>query len=204
MSPSAHHPRHLRHTEICAVLQRRGIVVMRTDTVYGLHGVAPDTGARLAHLKGRDEAKRMLVLVADAAGAEAVTGAAPPPALAALWPGPLTIVLPVAARSARGLGVTTLGVRVPGDPALRAIVAEVGKPIYSTSANRAGEPPLHDHDALQRAFGAAADLLVYDGPPSAAQPSTVVDATVSPARVVRAGALAISPDQLAGRSGRSG
>ncbi|MDE0027367.1 MAG: L-threonylcarbamoyladenylate synthase [Spirochaetaceae bacterium] len=201
MSPSAHHP---RHTEICAVLQRRGIVVMRTDTVYGLHGVAPDTGARLAHLKGRDEAKRMLVLVADAAGAEAVTGAAPPPALAALWPGPLTIVLPVVARSARGLGVTTLGVRVPGDPALRAIVAEVGAPIYSTSANLAGEPPLHDHDALQRAFGAAADLLVYDGPPSAAQPSTVVDATVSPARVVRAGALAISADQLAGRSGRSG
>lgn len=198
MPSSALHP---RHAEICAVLQRRGIVVMRTDTVYGLHGVAPDTGSRLADLKGRDEARRMLVLVADAAGAEAVTGAAPPPALAALWPGPLTIVLPVMARSGRGLGVTTLGVRVPGDPALRAIVAEVGKPIYSTSANRAGEPPLRDHDALQRAFGAVADLLVYDGPPAAAQPSTVVDATVSPARVVRAGALAVSADQLAGRPG---
>ena len=183
------------------MLQRRGIVVMRTDTVYGLHGVAPDTGRRLAELKGRDEAKRMLVLVADAAAAEVVTGAAPPPALAALWPGPLTIVLPVVARSDRGLGVTTLGVRVPGDPALRAIVGEVGEPIYSTSANRAGEPPLHDHDALQRAFGVAVDLLVYDGPPAAARPSTVVDATVSPARVARAGALTISADQLAGRSG---
>ena len=185
------------------MLQRRGIVVMRTDTVYGLHGVAPDTGARLAGLKGRDEAKRMLVLVADAAGAQAVTGTEPPPALAALWPGPLTIVLPVAARSGRGrdLGVATLGVRVPGDPALRAIVAEVGEPIYSTSANRAGEPPLRDRDALQRAFGAAADLLVYDGPPAAAQPSTVADATVAPARVVRAGAIALSAAQLAGTPG---
>ena len=192
--PSNLHP---RHAEICAVLRRRGIVVMRTDTVYGLHGVAPDTGARLAELKGRDEARRMLVLVADAAGAEALTGAAPPPALAALWPGPLTIVLPVRKRPDRRLGVATLGVRVPGDPALRAIVAEVGEPVYSTSANRAGEPPLHDHDALRRAFAAAVDLLIYDGPPAAAQPSTVVDATVSPPRVVRAGAIAISAGQLA-------
>ena len=183
------------------MLQRRGIVVMRTDTVYGLHGVAPDTGARLAALKGRDEAKRMLVLVADAAAAEALTGAAPPRALAALWPGPLTIVLPVRPQPGQRLAVATLGVRVPGDPALRAIVEEVGEPVYSTSANRAGEPPLRDRDALQRAFAVAADLLVYDGPPSAAQPSTVVDATVSPPRVVRAGALAISAEQLAGMDG---
>ena len=186
------------------MLRRRGIVVMRTDTVYGLHGVAPDTGARLAGLKGRAEARQMLVLVAEAADAEAVTGVAPPPALAALWPGPLTIVLPVRprpvpapSRSGRRFDVPTLGVRVPGDPALRAIVADVGEPIYSTSANRAGDPPLRDRAALQRVFGAAADLLVYDGPPVAARPSTVVDATVSPPRVVRAGAIAISAEQLA-------
>ena len=197
MSPNLHP----RHAEICAVLRRRGIVVMRTDTVYGLHGVAPDTTARLADLKGRDAAKQMLVLVADAAGAEAVTGVAPPPALAALWPGPLTVVLPVLPRPGSRFGAATLGVRVPGDPALRAIVAEVGEPVYSTSANRAGEPPLHDLDALQRAFGRTADLLIYDGPPAAAQPSTVVDATVSPPRVVRAGAIAFSTEQLARMAG---
>ena len=170
---------------------------MRTDTVYGLHGVAPDTGPRLADLKGRDEARQMLVLVADAAAAAAVTGTAPPPALAALWPGPLTVVLPVRQRPGRPFTVATLGVRVPGDPALRAIVAEVGEPVYSTSANPAGTPPLHDRAALQRAFGAAADLVVYDGPPAAGQPSTVVDATVSPPRVLRAGAIALSDEQLA-------
>jgi L-threonylcarbamoyladenylate synthase len=192
---------HPRHAEICAVLRRRGIVVMRTDTVYGLHGVAPDTGPRLADLKGRDETRQMLVLVADAAAAEAVTGTAPPPALAALWPGPLTIVLPVVPRSDSRLKVATLGVRVPGDPALRAIAAHVGEPIFSTSANRAGTPPLRDRDALQRAFGATADLLVYDGPPLEAQPSTVVDATVSPPRVLRAGAIALTDEQLARMAG---
>lgn len=187
---------HPRHAEICAVLRRRGIVVMRTDTVYGLHGVAPDTGARLADLKGRDETRQMLVLVADAAAAQAVTGTAPPPALAALWPGPLTIVLPVVRHPGSRFSAATLGVRVPGDPALRAIVADVGAPIYSTSANRAGTPPLQDHDALRRAFGSSADLLVYDGRPAAAQPSTVVDASVSPPRVLRAGAIALSAAQL--------
>ena len=143
----------------------------------------------------------MLVLVADAAAAEAVTGTAPPPALAALWPGALTIVLPVVQYPGGRFSAATLGVRVPGDPALRAIVAEVGAPIYSTSANRSGTPPLQDHDELQRAFGRSADLLVYDGPPVDAQPSTVVDASVSPPRVVRAGAIALSAGQLARMAG---
>ena len=194
--------RHPRHRQICAVLRRRGIVVMRSDTVYGLHGVAPDTGERIAAMKGRSAAKQLLVLVADAAAATEVTGTAPPPALAALWPGPLTIVLPVQARDgSRFAGVTaTLGVRVPADPALRAIVAEVGAPVYSTSANRAGEPPLNDRAALQHAFGEVADLIVYDGPSLAAQPSTVVDASVTPPRVIRAGVISLSASQLRGGS----
>ena len=75
---------HPRHEEICAVLRRRGVVAMRSDTVYGLHGV--DTGARLTALKGRADGKPLLLLLADARAAEAVTGSAPPPALAALWP----------------------------------------------------------------------------------------------------------------------
>lgn len=190
--------RRLHHGEICAVLRRRGIVVMRSDTVYGLHGVAPDTGERIAAMKGRSEAKPLLVLVADATAAEAVTGTAPPPALAALWPGPLTIVLPMRPRDGSRFAAvtTTLGVRVPADPVLRAIVAAVGEPLYSTSANRAGEPPLRDRAALQHAFGDVADLIVYDGPPVTAQPSTVVDASVTPPRVVRTGAISLSASQL--------
>ncbi len=192
--------RRLHHGEICAVLRRRGIVVMRSDTLYGLHGVAPDTGERIAAMKGRSAAKPLLVLVADATAAEAVTGTAPPPALAALWPGPLTIVLPVRAQDGSRFAAVsaTLGVRVPADPVLRAIVADVGEPVYSTSANLAGGPPLNERTALQHAFGDVADLIVYDGPPATVQPSTVVDASVTPPRVVRAGAISLSASQLHG------
>ncbi len=192
---------HPRHEEICAVLRRRGIVAMRSDTVYGLHGVAPATGARLAALKGRaDAAKPLLVLVAGARAAEAVTGTAPPPALAALWPGPLTIVLPVAqpAPSPVAAGAASLAVRVPADPALRAIITAVGAPLYSTSANRAGEPPLGEPAALRAAFGGRVELIVDDGAVTAAAPSTIVDATVAPPRILRAGAAAVSAARLRG------
>ena len=181
------------------MLRGGGIVIMRSDTVYGVHGVAPATGARLTALKGRPDGKPLLVLLADGSSAEKVTGTRPPPALAALWPGPLTIVLPVAdpAPTPIAAGARSLGVRVPADPALRAIVAAVGAPLYSTSANRAGEPPLGDPAALRAAFGSSVELIVDDGPVTAAVPSTIVDATVSPARVLRAGAVTVTAAQLA-------
>jgi L-threonylcarbamoyladenylate synthase len=194
--------RHPRHAEICAVLRRGGIVAMLSDTVYGLHGVAPAAGARLTALKGRSDDKPLLVLLADGAAAAAVTGTPPPPALAALWPGPLTIVLPVVqpAPTRVAAGAQTLAVRVPADPALRAIIAAVGAPLYSTSANRAGEPPLGDPAALRAAFGGSVDLVVDDGPVTAALPSTIVDVTASPPRVVRAGAVSVTAAQLAAAS----
>ena len=180
------------------MLRGGGIVIMRSDTVYGVHGVAPATGARLTALKGRPDGKPLLTLVADRSSAERITGTRPPPALAALWPGPLTIVLPVAdpAPTPVAAGARSLAVRVPADPALRAIVAAVGAPLYSTSANRAGEPPLGCPSALRATFGNSVELIVDDGPVTAAVPSTIVDATVAPARILRAGAVAITEAQL--------
>ena len=180
------------------MLRRRGIVLMRSDTVYGLHGSAPATGARLTALKGRPDGKPLLVLVADGRSAETITGTAPPPALAALWPGPLTIVLPVAepAPTPVAAGAGSLAVRVPADPALRAIIAAVGAPLYSTSANRTGEPPLGDPAALRAAFGSSVELIVDDGPVAATAPSTIVDVTTSPPRILRAGAVAVTAAQL--------
>jgi L-threonylcarbamoyladenylate synthase len=114
----------------------------------------------------------------------------------------LTIVLPVAepAPTPVAAGARSLAVRVPADPALRAIIAAVGAPLYSTSANRAGEPPLGDPAALRAAFGGSVDLVVDDGPVTAALPSTIVDVTASPPRVVRAGAVSVTAAQLAAAS----
>jgi L-threonylcarbamoyladenylate synthase len=110
----------------------------------------------------------------------------------------LTIVLPVAepAPTPVAAGARSLAVRVPADPALRAIIAAVGAPLYSTSANRPGAAPLADPAALRAAYAGAVDLIVDDGPAGAALPSTIVDVTVAPPRIVRAGALPLSAAQL--------
>ncbi len=176
------------------VLRAGGTVVLPTDTVYGLAALPTVRGAtdQLVTLKGRAAQQPLAVLVADAAQARALVRPPTPEAarwMAELWPGPLTLVLarrPEAEALALGGDPTTIGVRCPGHAFVRALAAEVG-PLATTSANRHGEP------TPPTAAGAAAALagpvgLVVDGGPAGTVASTVVDATVSPWRVLRVGA----------------
>ena len=84
------------------VLRAGGVVAIPADTVYGLAAVAakPEAVARLAAMKGRSKSQPIAVLVADAAQAEELAGEPSAEAVSlmdAFWPGPLTIVLPIAA-----------------------------------------------------------------------------------------------------------
>ncbi len=202
-----------RVDEIVDVLQRGGLVVLPTDTVYGLAALPTDAAAveRVFALKGRRADVPIAVLCASAgqalgladpvAGVEAVAHQ--------LWPGPLTLVLPRRAGVDLHLGepVHTIGLRVP-DHALVRAVAERAGPIAATSANRHGEP------TPPTAAGAAASLvgdpdLVVDGGPLEATASTVVDCTtepwtprrhgpVDPPEVLRIGATARRDDDPEG------
>jgi len=178
---------------VATLLIGGGSVVVPTDTVYGLAALAsrPDAVARLFELKERSERQPMAVLVADEAQALELIE---PPAQAvstwmgAFWPGPLTLVLRRRS-SARHLELggddTTVGMRCPAHPWVRALAARVG-PIATTSANR------HGHATPTTAAAAAASLvhppgLVVDGGPASLVASTVVDATGPEWRVLRAG-----------------
>ncbi len=171
--------------EAAAVLEAGGVVVVPTDTVYGLAARAEHRGA-LYPLKGRPEGVPVAVLVADAA--QAWTLARPSPLArrlaARFWPGPLTVVCDAEAR----WGEPTVGVRCPDHDLVRALAARVG-PVATTSANRHGEPTPAD------AAAAAASLLgevalVLDGGTCEGRPSTVVDATGDEPAVLRLGAIA--------------
>ena len=100
------------------------------------------------------------------------------------------MVVPLARPIPASLDALSLGVRVPAHAALRAVLARVG-PVTGTSWNRAGEPPRSDPDA----GGApdAIDLLVDGGRTPGGAPSTLLDATVSPPRVLREGAFRWPP-----------
>ena len=120
------------------------VVVLPTDTVYGVAALPTDRGAvdELFIRKGRPADMLLAVLVADPDQARAL--AAPgtlPEALDALWPGPLTVVVERAAGADLHLGATsdTVGIRCPDHDLVRALAARVG-PLATTSANRTGRP----------------------------------------------------------------
>ena len=174
---------------LAAVLATGGVAAIPCDTIYGLVGIDPDAEARIRLLKGRDEGKPFLRLVPDVSWILRLTGREAPPRLARHWPGPLTLVLP----AERG---GTLALRVPAAEWLRGLIAELDRPLLSTSVNRSGGPALWRTVDIVREFGGRVDLVLDGGDLPDAEPSTIVDATARPFRITRAGALTLSEEDL--------
>jgi len=182
-----------RVDEIVRVLERGGVVVLPTDTVYGLAALPSSPGAveRVFALKGRRADVPIAVLCASAAQALALADPVPgvEQVAARFWPGPLTLVLPRRPGVDLPLGepVHTIGLRVPDHELVRAIAERVG-PIATTSANRHGAatPPTA---AEAGASLAGEPDLVVDGGRLEATASTVVDATQAPWAVLREGTI---------------
>lgn len=177
---------------VAAALGAGAVVGLPTDTVYGLGvSVAHGRVSDLFACKGRPDGQPVAVLVATRADAEqlGVLGPAADRIVSAFWPGPLTIVVPRVDGWDVDLGGApgTVGLRCPDDPALGALLGEVG-PLAVTSANRSGRPPLGDPADIAATFGADVPVVWDDGPRHGT-PSTVVDCTVTPAVVLREGGV---------------
>jgi tRNA threonylcarbamoyl adenosine modification protein (Sua5/YciO/YrdC/YwlC family) len=181
--------------EVARALCAGAIVAIPTDTVYGLAALPTDATAvaRLVELKGRGAGQPIAMLF------DAIEAVAPylddPAALERVrrfWPGALTAV--VRAKAGSGLvppviaKAGTVGVRQPDDELTRRVLRGCGGVLAATSANRHGEPPTTSAAEVVEAFGAT--MAVLDGGPrSGGLPSTVVDLTVEPPRVLREGAV---------------
>jgi L-threonylcarbamoyladenylate synthase len=112
------------------------------------------------------------------------------------WPGPLTLIFPSQPQLPRLLtgGTGTIGVRQPRQALTCRLITALGHPITGTSANRTGCPPLVRAVEVAREFGDGVDLILEAGACPGGLPSTIVDVTSSPPRLVRGGA--ISPAEL--------
>lgn len=182
--------------EAIGVLRAGGIVALPTDTVYGIavalatpHGIE-----RLFHVKRRPPEKAIALLLADQAQAAELGEVSPAAAAlaAALWPGPLTLVLPARPDprlpEVLGAGTASVGVRLPDHPAPRALAAAVG-PLPTTSANLSGRPDPLDAATVVDELGDGVDLVLDGGRTPGSRPSTVVDLTVDPPVVLRVGLI---------------
>ena len=182
--------------EAVAALRAGLLVVLPTDTVYGLcaDGYREAPYRRLCRLKGRPEGMPTALLAADL---DTILDAVPEArgraavAARALLPGPYTLVLPNPARRFRWLTGTTpetIGVRVPDLPPVSRPVVERAGVIAATSANLHGGPdPARLDDVPEEIRSGAAVTL--DGGDLPGLPSTVIDLTTPEPVVLREGAV---------------
>lgn len=180
-----------------AALEAGRLVIIPTETVYGLAADAADPAAvaALYEAKGRPRFNPLIAHVADlAAAAHLARLDFRAVALAeAFWPGPLTLVAPAiegcAVCDLARAGLDTVAVRVPAHPLALAILKDFGRPVVAPSANRSGRPsPTTIADALAETGNAAA-ATVDGGPCTVGLESTVVSLLDGPPRLLRPGAV---------------
>ena len=180
--------------EAAQAIRQGKVVLYPTDTLYGL-GCDPfneEALRRLFAIKGRSEKKGVLLLVQDYSNAEVFSDHIPDlfyELVRAFWPGPVTLLLegnsacPPLMLGAEG----KVGLRHPDRAFLQLWMEAIPGSIISTSANVSGEPLAVLGD-LKQLFDHQVDLILEGRErEQPSQPSTVVDLTIDPPRIVRAG-----------------
>jgi tRNA threonylcarbamoyl adenosine modification protein (Sua5/YciO/YrdC/YwlC family) len=181
-------------------VQQGGLVVLPTDTVYGLGADAftPHAVTALMAAKGRGRSVPPPVLVGSVRAAAALAeslGAFGQDLIDEFWPGPLTLILRASPTLKWDLGDArgTVSVRMPLHPVALDLLRRTG-PMAVSGANRKGQPAAATASVAQEQFGEDVSVYLDDGECSGAAVSTIVDLTGTVPRVLRPGA--ITADQL--------
>jgi L-threonylcarbamoyladenylate synthase len=178
------------------IVRRGGLIAFRTDTFYGL-GADPFNASavrRIFELKGREEGKPILVLISDLDLVSSFltnTSAQFSSVAKRFWPGPLTLIGVARAELPHELtaGTGTVGIRLPADEEVRALLHACGGALTATSANPAGQQPARSAEEVGRYFPDGIDLVVDEGEVTATQPSTVLDLSGETPKLIREGAI---------------
>jgi L-threonylcarbamoyladenylate synthase len=178
------------------VIDAGGVIAYPTDTFYGL-GVNPRNPRavkKVFAIKGRKADQPILLLLHDRIDVSAWVSEVTPSALrlmARFWPGPLTLVFRAAPHVLPELtaGTGTIGLRVPGNDVTRTLLGSVGHSLTGTSANRSGRPSPRTAEEVLQELGDSIDLILDGGPAAEGRPSTVVNVTEEPPRLVRQGVV---------------
>lgn|GEM_PF-121656 len=182
--------------DAACILRSGGLVLYPTETFYALGAIPGIAEAveRVFEIKGRDLGKPLPLIASDL---QAVLGAASEwpesaEALARLfWPGPLSMVIPAAASLAAVLHAKTgkIAIRISSHPVATMLAQASGGLIVSTSANKAGEPPPKSPGGISTELILSVEALLDAGNLPGGLPSAIVDTTVQPAALIRAGKI---------------
>jgi len=173
--------------EAAGILANGGLVIIPTETVYGIAANMADTRAieRLYKIKERPKDKPFSVLIDTKEKIEYFVQGISVPAYKLMdkfWPGPLTLIL-------KSRNKHTIGIRMTDDNIALRIIALSGVSVVCPSANISGKPaPTTFQDAIKDLEGLV-DFAIDAGSTRLGMESTVVDLTVEPMRILREGAI---------------
>lgn len=182
-----------------SVLRANGVVAVPTETVYGLaaNALSADAVTGIFAAKGRPSDNPLIVHVSSL---EMLASLYPPgwllphvyeAAVAAFWPGPLTILLPRSELVADAVtaGLPTMAVRMPAHPVALRLIEACGFPLAAPSANSSGRPSPTQAAHVVSDLGGRIPLVLDGGPCGCGVESTVLDALRSPPAVLRPGGV---------------
>ncbi|MBR6259682.1 MAG: threonylcarbamoyl-AMP synthase [Oscillospiraceae bacterium] len=185
------------------IIKNGGLAAVPTETVYGLaaNGLDENAVRRLYEVKGRPEKKPISLLVTGMEQAEELCRDIPEEAYMlakAFFPGPLTMILKKkdAVPDIVTAGGDTVGIRCPRQKLTLEIIRLAGVPLATPSANISGMPSPKDLDSVLGYFNGKIECAVDGGVCDLGIESTIVDLTVKPFRILRAGGL--TPEEIKG------
>lgn len=165
---------------IVETISKGEIIIAPTDTIYGFLA-KPDAEDRVREVKKRDN-KPFLYLISDIDQLQ-YFGADPEiysDITSKYWPGNITFILNCS-------GGQTIGVRMPDDVFIKTIISKLGAPLLSTSVNFSGEETINDPGMIIEKFGELVPLIVIDENFQPKKPSTIVDISKKPYKILRYG-----------------
>jgi len=183
------------------VVLRGGVIGFPTDTVYGLGCSLFDVEAVLmvARIKRRDPSLAVISLIPEPRQVHGLASQVTPLAerlVTRFWPGPLSLIFraaPIVPPRVRGAG-GTVALRCPKDELCQRLLAVIGGPVVSSSANLSGQRPAETAEEVQRIFGNQLELVIDGGPRPGGRASTLVDVSSPRARLLRRGAIDVTAE----------
>lgn len=195
--------------EAAQILSAGGLVAFPTETVYGLGGDATSDSAvaGIYAAKGRPSFNPLIAHVADVAAARRQAIFTPEAEMLAqaFWPGPLTLVLPVAESGtvcalARA-GLETVALRVPAHETARELITAAGRPIAAPSANISGRMSPVAAEHVEEDLAGRIDMILDAGPCAVGVESTIISCLEEVPRLLRPGGIARSAiESMLGRA----
>ncbi|MCP4474989.1 MAG: threonylcarbamoyl-AMP synthase [Gammaproteobacteria bacterium] len=181
--------------EAVACLRRGELVVLPTESVYGLAADPFNVAARArwVALKGRSQQQPFTIHIADQDEVSDWVTTIPPAAtklMAAFWPGPLTLILPTAkTQQPQSSQDGTVGLRCIDHPLTRAVIRALGHGLMMSSANRTRQPPPVTAVEAQQQLGEEVALVVDGGRCQAARSSTILSLATPQPQLLREGPI---------------